>query len=48
MCYPFEIFFLYSTAWMLVNSRFPSSFVSKSGKFKKILGGGGGESGNAS
>ena len=27
---------------MLVNSRFPSSFVSKSGKFKKILGGGGG------
>ena len=42
MCYPFEIFFLYSTAWMLVNSRFPSSFVSKSGKFKKILGGGGG------
>ena len=28
---------------MLVNSRFPSSFVSKSGKFKKILGGGGRE-----
>ena len=45
MCYPFEIFFLYSTAWMLVNSRFPSSFVSKSGKFKKILGGGGGREG---
>ena len=30
---------------MLVNSRFPSSFVSKSGKFKKILGGGGGREG---
>ena len=30
---------------MLVNSRFPSSFVSKSGKFKKILGGGGGGGG---
>ena len=32
---------------MLVNSRFPSSFVSKSGKFKKILEGGGWRVGEA-